>query len=107
MQTFGPSSRIRPYNPDSDEAIIHAETHFNVKPQDVRQSLFIMTLYTMLRITYSKTFHVVKYYCNNVVKIFCLLGSNDSIYNLYRIEILLPVFNKSKNSVEFIKLESQ
>ena len=46
-----------------------------VKPQDVRQSSFIM-LYTMLRITYSKTFHVIKYHCNNVVKIiFCLLGN--------------------------------
>src|SRR5436190_24115067 len=50
-----------------------------VKPQDVRQSLFIMTLYTMLRITYFKTFHVIKYHCINVVKmIFCLLGIFDS-----------------------------
>ena len=56
-----------------------------VKPQDVRQSLFIMTLYTMLRITYFKTFHVVKYHCINVVKmIFCLLGNSFNIKILYQ-----------------------
>ena len=64
-----------------------------VKPQDVRQSLFIMTLYTMLRITYSKTFHVVKYHCNNVVKmIFCLLGKHNRVLNAIKL-ILLPSTN--------------
>jgi len=46
-----------------------------VKSLDVRQSLFTMMLYIILKTTYSKTLHIVKYHSDNIAEmIFCLLG---------------------------------